>query len=143
MLELRGALPDYMMNSLHSGISVEDLKRLTEMRLNGQPIECDLQLSPEEALQIVRSKRQEKELRGEDFSDYAYVAADGGGCYTVPTRGLSNSPPAYTVPVSTSGGLILNHHSIPIVSSPKYEIPYGHVYSGYSPLTPCNSIPWP
>ena len=63
MLELRGALPDYMMNSLHSGISVEDLKRLTEMRLNGQPIECDLQLSPEEALQIVRSKRQEKELR--------------------------------------------------------------------------------
>ena len=128
------------MCSLHSGMSVEDLKKLTEMRLHGKQIECDLQISPEDALQIVRARRQEKESHWENYSGYAYPAASNDGYCSIPFRVASNYSPDCTVPVSTSNGVYPIHNSISIVSEQQYEVPYSHVSSDCSPLTPCNSI---
>lgn len=122
---------------LHSGISVEDLKKLTEMRLRGQRIFYDLPISPEEALRRVRAERYRREAAAAEYSERVRHRYDRSDMRPVYSRGFSHSPVNYRSNRRPVDKTRYSPMSTPTLSEQQSSDVYSRSRSEYPYLTPC------
>ena len=122
--------------TLHSGISVEDLKKLTEMRLRGQRIFYDLPISPEEALRRVRAERYRREAAAAEYSERVRHRYDRSDMRPVYSRGFSHSPVNYRSNRRPVDKTRYSPMSTPTLSEQQSSDVYSRSRSEYPYLTP-------